>query len=698
MLKPLASIIGPQAMKLSALLLLALLAAGATLSLTQAQLANGVYDTDGDKLIEIGYLEQLDALRYDPNGDGAADETSDAAAYALAFTVTAGQSVCDSGCNGYELAKSLDFTQSGSYRTGTVRTEWTDTTGDGWTPILHQKAAGATKGYGAVFEGNGYTISNLYSKGISTNRNTGLFAVLESTGVIRSLGLLGVNITGGYNNTGALVANNKGTITGSHSTGGITGKGDVGGLVGNNNGSVSNSYSAGTVSSDEDYVGGLAGDNLGTITRSYATGAVSGKKNYVGGLAGYNLNTVTHSYASGAVTGKGDNVGGLLGKNASKVTASYADGAVSGADRVGGLVGDNIGTVSVSYAAGAVSGSGDYVGGLVGDNGGAVRNAYAMGDVSGNTSVGGLIGDNTATVKYAFAASCSVKGQSSTGGLIGTNADSGTTITGSYWDTTISLSASAGGMGKTTTELQTPTGDTGIYANWQSGDEGEVWDFGTASQYPALEADLNADGTATVGEFGRQRWQTGCSGAGAPTPTGTPTITPTPTPTLTPTPPAGTATPTPSGTPAATPAPTCTESITADGTVNGQWISSCASVNNPGAYAKFYTFNLPARADSVSLTLTSTVATYMYLIPGTDKTASPLETDQDATNTPVTTFTISRGLNAGDWIIEATTAGTGVTGNFTLTVSGVAAPPPTSTPTPTPTPTATPTATPTPTT
>ena len=52
------------------------------MSLTQAQASNGVYDTDGDKLIEIGYLEQLDAIRYDPNGDGTADETFDATAYA----------------------------------------------------------------------------------------------------------------------------------------------------------------------------------------------------------------------------------------------------------------------------------------------------------------------------------------------------------------------------------------------------------------------------------------------------------------------------------------------------------------------------------------------------------------------------------------------------------------------------------------
>ena len=508
---------------------------------------------DGDKLIEISYLEQLDALRYDPNGDGAADETTNSASYAAAFPVEAGQSVCDSDCKGYELANALDFKKAGSYKSGAVNTAWTSTTGDGWTPIIHTDANSATKGYGATFEGNGKAIANLYSSGISTNRETGLFAVLETGATVKNIGLTGVNITGSYNNTGALAGNNNGSITGSYSTGAISGKGNTGGLVGNNNGSITKSYSAGTVSGDENYVGGLVGDNIGTIERSYATGAVSGKKNYVGGLAGYNIGKIGFSYASGAVSGKGDNVGGLVGKNASTVGSTFADGAVSGSgDYVGGLIGSNIGTVTGSYAAGAVSGADDYVGGLIGHNSDIVRNTYAMGDVSGDASVGGLIGDNTSEVKYSFAASDSVTGNSSTGGLIGSNASSGTTITASYWDTDTGPSSSASGEGKTTAELQTPTGNTGIYANWQSAAEGDVWDFGTSSQYPALKADLNDDKTRTVSEFGKQRWNQ------TPAATATPTPTPTPAPTATPTPtPTATATPTPTPVPpTATPTPT----------------------------------------------------------------------------------------------------------------------------------------------
>ena len=160
--------VGPQARKLFILLTLALLVAGAaawaTLSLAQAQSANGVYDSDNDELIEISYLEQLDAIRYDPNGDGSV-ATGDQSAYDAAFPVTGSNKVCDAGCKGYELANALDFKQASSYQSGSVNTAWTDTAGDGWTPILHTDANDATKGYGADFEGNGHAIANLYSKG-----------------------------------------------------------------------------------------------------------------------------------------------------------------------------------------------------------------------------------------------------------------------------------------------------------------------------------------------------------------------------------------------------------------------------------------------------------------------------------------------------------------------------------------------------
>ena len=214
------------------------------------------------------------------------------------------------------------------------------------------------------------------------------------------------------------------------------------------------------------HVGGLVGYNAGgTISGSYATGTVSGD-DYIGGLVGYNsLGAISGSYATSTVSGD-DYIGGLVGYSHyrftrySTISGSYATGAVSGDDYVGGLVGfGSYGSISGSYAAGSVSGSGDDIGGLVGRSENiSVSTSYAVGRVStsGDTLyIGGLIG-------Y----------------------DKGGTITASYWDTeTTGQAGSYGGVGKTTAELQSPTTNSGIYADWDA----SVWDFGNSRQYPVLK-------------------------------------------------------------------------------------------------------------------------------------------------------------------------------------------------------------------
>ena len=208
------------------------------------------------------------------------------------------------------------------------------------------------------------------------------------------------------------------------------------------------------------YVGGLAGINYGRITSSYVTGSVQGGL-YVGGLAGGNRDTVHTSYATARVTGSQQDIGGLVGDNGGgTITASYATGSVSGTGRnshnIGGLVGANEG-----------------IGGR-----GEIHTSYATGPVSGGSAVGGLIGLSTV---------------------------SSAVITASYWDTrTSGRTNSARGTGQTTTALQTPTGYSGIYANWNvdldgDGTDDDPWDFGTSSQYPVLKG-LTGDWTA----FGRQ--------------------------------------------------------------------------------------------------------------------------------------------------------------------------------------------------
>ena len=169
------------------------------------------------------------------------------------------------------------------------------------------------------------------------------------------------------------------------------------------------------------------------------------------------------------------NVGALVGLiEGGQVTDSRATGTVYGVvSGVGGLVGVSGGDIIASYAVvhvtGPAEGSAQYRGGLLGQNstGGKVVASYSTGvvDRAGGDSVGGLIGANTATV------------------------------TASYWDTTTSGTTSGGsgngGVGKTTTELQSPTGYTGIYAGWNVDTDGvtggdDPWQFGGSTQYPIL--------------------------------------------------------------------------------------------------------------------------------------------------------------------------------------------------------------------
>ena len=85
----------------------------------------GDYDIDDDRLIEIANLEQLDAVRYDLNGDGIPDLNNGEADYFRAFPGATSRLGCPAGgCEGYELTRSLDFNDPGSYASGSVDRGW----------------------------------------------------------------------------------------------------------------------------------------------------------------------------------------------------------------------------------------------------------------------------------------------------------------------------------------------------------------------------------------------------------------------------------------------------------------------------------------------------------------------------------------------------------------------------------------------
>ena len=473
----------------------------------------------GTVLLRSPNLEQLDAVRYDLDGDGTTDPDSDAAAYAAAYSTDASETVCNN-CNGYELAESLDFQGSGSYASGQVDADWT--TGDGWLPIGHTHALV----FGAIFEGNDHTISNLYINRTDQDYyRVGLFGFAGAPSVIRNVGIIDMDLTGRAG--GGVVSSNKGEIRNSYTTGRISSTGSsVGGLVGINavtdDGDVAlitNSYSTAEVSGIS-HVGGLVANNSseGRIVASYATGDVTGTR-LAGGLVGYNIGAIRDSFATGNVTGS--------------VTESAREYAV------GGLVGNSWGSIVATYATGNVEGN-QYVGGLVGWSAARygdtrVIASYSTGNVSGQSGVGGLVGylssqEGGVSKVVASYSTGGVSGSTNTGGLVGSNF--GTPVSDSYWNTQTSgqtaglgNGASTGIEGKTTAELQQPTGYTGIYGNWNidldnaDGDDNtatgpdDLWDFGTVSQYPSLKVDFNGDGTPSWEEFGDQHSDSGSAPA-----------------------------------------------------------------------------------------------------------------------------------------------------------------------------------------
>ena len=494
-------------------------------------------DRDDDGLIEICDLEGLSAIRHQLDGSGYKASES-------ATKITAG--CAEGGCKGYELDKNLDFNDDASYSSTPNKVIWT--TGSGWQPIGYHESyySANNKSFKATFKGNGYTISNLMINRLTID-GIGLFGYTHSAEII-NIALLDVDIQG-YENVGGLAGSNyRGTITNSYATGSVEGESRVGGLVGyfyngniadsyatgsvegegrvgglvgyfyNSNitdsyatssadgndgvgglvgylynGNITDSYAAGAVEGDR-WAGGLVGysgsnsSDYSSITNSYATGAVSGTR-WVGGLVGYFYNgNITDSYATDSVEGD-DGIGGLVGYfYNSNIAYSYATGAASGTRWIGGLVGysGSDSRITNSYATGAVEGEGR-AGGLVGYfYNGNITDSYAMGSVSGTRWIGGLVGSQlTSNITNSYATG-SVSGTRWLGGLVSDS--QGGRITNSYWDWASGILSSDGGVGKTTTELQSPTTATGIYSRWSTNN----WDFGTSEQYPALKY---SDGT-----------------------------------------------------------------------------------------------------------------------------------------------------------------------------------------------------------
>ena len=246
------------------------------------------YDQDDDNLIDITNLHQLNALRYDPDGNGLPDNPAHYSAYTGGFP---NGNIADTGtpymgcaatCIGYELTGNLE-SAAAVYPV--------------WTPIAS---------YQATLDGKGFYIAGLAISG--DHANAGLFAVLTGDAVIRDLGLKTPTISsrGASANAGALAGDNAGRITASYVEGGSV-----------------------TVTGATPVAGGLIGENTGEILAVWSTAAVTASTtatSTAGGLIGQHSGELTASYAAGSVTGSATStVGGLIGDASAAVTASYCD-------------------------------------------------------------------------------------------------------------------------------------------------------------------------------------------------------------------------------------------------------------------------------------------------------------------------------------------------------------------------------------
>ncbi|MGK5053538.1 YDG domain-containing protein [Janthinobacterium sp. RB2P8] len=277
--------------------------------------------------------------------------------------------------NSYRLAGNIDASDTVNWNNG-----------QGFVPI-----AGGGNGFSGVFDGGGFTLSNLkIDRSLAPSSAAGLFGSVQG-GTLRNLTLSGGSVAGRAN-VGALAGEVvTGTIDNVNSSMAVSGQRNVGGLVGSNGGAITLSASSGAVT-------GVNADNGGAI----------------GGLAGWNVSgaSIATSYATGVVTGAREMIGGLVGNNQGALSQSYATGNVSGARSIGGLVGLNGGRINDAYASGAVGRAGiadsilvrENMGGLVGESTGSVSHVFSSGAVTGDgyATVGAVVGRVSAGSPFSF--------------------------------------------------------------------------------------------------------------------------------------------------------------------------------------------------------------------------------------------------------------------------------------------------------
>ncbi len=141
-----------------------------------------------------------------------------------------------------------------------------------WVPIGNDNNK-----YAGIFDGNGYTISDLYLSGL-TNLNQGLFGETASGSVIKNLGVKDIEIQCTVGRTvGGIVGKSLSLIVASYvdnitiTNSGSPNSGYAGGIAGGNQGKVNATVVDGVTIDNFEKIGGVISQNLqgGTLSTSY---------------------------------------------------------------------------------------------------------------------------------------------------------------------------------------------------------------------------------------------------------------------------------------------------------------------------------------------------------------------------------------------------------------------------------------------
>ena len=290
--------------------------------------------------------------------------------------------------------------------------------GTGWEPI-----GTSSTPFQGMFDGNGYTIYNLYINA-PNEYYQGLFGYVNLAS-FQNVCIVNSNIIG-YNCVGSIVGYGYSTtIKNSIFNGTIIANKSVGGIVGEleEASAISKCTVYGTITGEID-VGGICGlqyAERNTIRNTYCRNVASvfGKEN-VGGICG-RAKGYRYKYYETNATGKSEiyyscNTGDIisLNKNAGGIIG-YAEGDIHDKSSnnyyayIGVNDSYNIGNVTTSEFAGGIIGTGKYF---------TCYHTYSIGTITANSNFGGCFGSSPSIVTFCYYLDDAVTNPTCTAGMM----------------------------------------------------------------------------------------------------------------------------------------------------------------------------------------------------------------------------------------------------------------------------------------